>query len=89
LTLSGKSERGRFNKGAVMHQQAITREQLIDIHAKMEVFGRVEKGAVLTTVGKHPTLGSCIVRQDPTRDLVVLSEFPFKEPIRVREASER
>lgn len=60
-----------------MHQHAITVEQLADIHAKMEVFGRVDEGPVRTTIGKHPSLGSCIVLQDVARDLLLLSEIPY------------
>lgn len=70
-----------------MHQHAITVEQFADINEKMEVFGRVEDGPVLTTIGKHPSLGSCIVLQDRTRDLVLLSETPFEGQFAIRRSA--
>jgi hypothetical protein len=70
-----------------MHQHAITAEQFADINEKMEVFGRVEEGPVLTTIGKHPSLGSCIVLHEPARDLVLLSEIPFDGQITIRRSA--
>ena len=64
-----------------MHHHVITMEQFEDINQKMEVFGRVDQGPVLTTIGKHPSLGSCIVLCDSTDDLVLLSEIPFAAAI--------
>jgi hypothetical protein len=78
LTGFRKSERGRFNKrGAAMHQHAITIEQLANISEQLEVFGRVEEGPVRTMIGKHPSLGSCVVLQGRMPELVLLSEAPF------------
>jgi hypothetical protein len=82
LTGFGKSERGRFgNKGATMHQHAVTAEEFADIHDKMEVFGRVDEGPVLTTIGRHPSLGSCVLLKDFASDLILLSEIPFETGI--------
>ena len=60
-----------------MHQHVITVEQFADIHANMEVYGGVDKGPVVTAVGRHPALGSCIVMHDGTSEVVLLSEIPF------------
>lgn len=60
-----------------MHQKVITAEQFAAIQQHLNVFGRVERGAVATTIGKHPALGSCVVFDDMTTELVLLSEIPF------------
>jgi hypothetical protein len=53
-------------------------EQFADIHEKLEVFGRVDEGPVLTTIGRHPSLGSCVLLKGLASDLVLLSEVPFE-----------
>ena len=60
-----------------MHQKVITAEQFAELQQHLSVFGRVERGAVATTIGKHPSLGSCVVFDDMTADLVLLSEIPL------------
>ena len=60
-----------------MHQKVITAEQFAKIRQHLSVFGRVERGAVATTIGKHPSLGSCVVFDDMTAELVLLSELPL------------
>ena len=60
-----------------MHQHAVTAEEFADIREKMEVFGRVDEGPVLTTIGRHPALGSCVLLKGLASDLVLLSEVPF------------
>jgi hypothetical protein len=62
-----------------MHQNTITIEQFTDIQQHLRIFGRVESGAVATTIGKHPLLGSCVVFDDMTSDLVLLSELPLNQ----------
>ena len=51
-----------------MYQHAITIEQFTDIHGKLVVFGRVDEGWILTTIGKHPALGSCVLMTDLASD---------------------
>jgi hypothetical protein len=63
--------------GAAVHQKVITAEQFADIQQHLSVFGRVERGAVATTIGKHPSLGSCVVFDGMTAELVLLSEIPL------------
>ena len=65
--------------GAAMHQNTITIEQFTDIQQQLRIFGRVESGAVATTIGKHPLLGSCVVFDDMTSDLVLLSELHLNQ----------
>jgi hypothetical protein len=60
-----------------MHQNVITAEQFADIRQHLSVFGQVERGAVAATIGKHPSLGSCVVFDDMTAELVLLSEIPL------------
>jgi hypothetical protein len=80
LTRPTKSERlGSNELGATMHQNIITAEQFAHIQQHLSVFGHVESGAVATTIGKHPSLGSCVVFDDMTSDLVLLSEVPFNQ----------
>jgi hypothetical protein len=62
-----------------MHQNMITVEQFSEIQENLSVFSRVESASLATTIGKHPLLGSCVVFDDMTSDLVLLSELPFKE----------
>jgi hypothetical protein len=70
-----------------MHQKVITAEQFADIQQHLSVFGRVERGAVATTIGKHPSLGSCVVFDDMTTELVLLSEIPLDPASDVQPAS--
>ena len=60
-----------------MHQNVISAEQLADIQRDLTVFSFVNDGAIATTIGRHPSLGSCVVFDDTTQDVVLLSEVPF------------
>ena len=61
-----------------MHETAITLGQLSSIREEIEIFGRVDEGPLVATIGKHPRLGSCIVLEPADVELVLLSEFPFQ-----------
>jgi hypothetical protein len=58
-----------------MHQQIITNAQSVAIRAKLKIFGHVATGDVMTTIGKHPSLGSCIVFEYPSQASLLLSEI--------------
>ena len=60
-----------------MHQNVITADQFVDIQSKLQVFGCGNAGDVATTIGKHPSLGSCVLFGHATRESVLLSELPF------------
>jgi hypothetical protein len=62
-----------------MHQQTITLEELAGLQQGMQVFGSVDEGPVLTTIGKHPRLGSCIVLHASTTEPLLISERPWAE----------
>jgi len=76
-----------LNVGAAMHQNMITVEQFSDIQESLSVFSRVDSGSVATTIGKHPLLGSCVVFDDMTSDLVLLSERPFNHATHANQRS--
>ena len=60
-----------------MHQHVITHEQFLAIEECLEIFGRVNEGQILTTIGKHPDLGACVLLSDVTSRPILLSEAPF------------
>ena len=60
-----------------MHQHVITHEQFLAIEERLEIFGRVNEGQILTTIGKHPNLGACVLLSDVTSHPILLSEAPF------------
>lgn len=61
-----------------MHQHAITNEQFVAIDNELEVFGRVNEGRVLTTIGKHPVFGACILLKNLESEPILLSQSPFE-----------
>ena len=61
-----------------MHQHAVTNEQFVAIDDELEVFGRVNEGRVLTTIGKHPVLGACILLKNLESEPILLSQSPFE-----------
>ena len=60
-----------------MHEQVITDEQFAMIQGELEVFGRVNGARAHTTIGKHPTLGACVLLAAVRSDPMLLSEAPF------------
>ena len=60
-----------------MHEQVITDEQFAMIQGELEVFGRVNGARTHTTIGKHPTLGACVLLAAVTSHPMLLSEAPF------------
>jgi hypothetical protein len=64
-----------------MHQHAITIEQFAAINERLEVFGRVEKGVSLTTIGKHPVLGVCVLMAGFGAEAILLSQVPYERSL--------
>ena len=67
-----------------MHQHVITHEQFMAIEECLVVFGRVNEGWMLTTIGKHPKLGACVLLSDVTSDPILLSEAPYHPTVASR-----
>ncbi len=60
-----------------MFQHAINLQTWADIFERLDEPKQVAAGCVLTTVGRHPSLGTLVAIQD-TEELIILhSELPF------------